>query len=334
MPTLDIFNNDPFSVSALTAVINEQDYVPGRIGKLALFQEEGVTTTTVQVENSKGALSLVPAGVRGEPVAKKTGKDARNFRTFSTIHLKENDSIRADEIQNMRAFGSESETEAVETYVAQRQAKQGRKLEATLEHLRIGAVKGQLLDADGSTVLYDLYSEFDIVQQEVDFVLGTDTTKIKTKVMSALRKSEDSLGAASAVEYRAFCGDVYFDKFVSHPDVERAYERYQDGGELRSDSRGGFLFAGVIWENYRGKVGGVTYVPTGEGFLVPMGVPDQFITRFAPADWMETANTLGLPKYSKQEPLPMNRGIDLESQSNPICLNTRPGSVIRLFTSN
>jgi hypothetical protein len=334
MPTLDIFNNDPFSVASLTAAINEQDYVPGRIGEIGLFQEDGVTTTTVEVENSKGALSLVPAGQRGEPAKGKTGKDDRSFRMFKTVHLKEPDSIRADEIQNMRAFGSESETEAVEAYVAQRQAKAGRKLEATLEHLRIGAIKGKLLDADGVTVIYDLYSEFGITQQSVDFVLGTDATKIKTKVVGALRKSEDSLGGGSATEYRAFCGDDFFDAFVSHPVVERAYERYQDGGELRSDSRGGFAFAGVIWENYRGNVGGVAYVPTGEGFLVPVGVPDQFITRFAPADWMETANTMGLPKYSKQEPLEMGRGIALENQSNPICLNTRPGSVIRLFTNN
>jgi hypothetical protein len=35
-------------------------------------------------------------------------------------------------------------------------------VDATLEHLRIGAIKGQILDADGPAVIYDLFTEFGV----------------------------------------------------------------------------------------------------------------------------------------------------------------------------
>lgn len=333
MPALDIFNNDAFSVASLTAAINEQPYVPGRIGKLGLFQEEGITTTQVLIEHVAGLITLVANSERGAPVA-KTQADKSKMRSFVTAHLKRAANILADEVQNLRAFGSESEEEAVQNYVNQRLAKLGRDLEATLEYQRIGAIRGQILDADGTTVIYDLYSEFGITQTAVDFILGTAGTKVRNKVREAMRASEDALGAASATGYRAFCSDVFFDKFIEHDKVAAAFDRYNDGEMLRNDPRAGFEFGGVVWENYRGKVGATPFIPDGDALLVPEGVADLFITRFAPADYMETVNTLGLPKYSKQEPLPMNRGVDLEAQSNPISLCTRPGAVIRLHSSN
>ena len=87
---------------------------------------------------------------------------------------------------------------------------------------------------------------------------------------------------------------------------------------------------GIVFERYRGNVGGVPYVPEDRAFAVPEGVPDLFITNFAPADYMETVNTNGLPYYASQELLPHNKGVDLEAQSNPLSLCTRPGAVIKL----
>jgi len=45
---------------------------------------------------------------------------------------------------------------------------------------------------------------------------------------------------------------------------------------------------------------------------------------------METVNTLGVPYYAKQEPRRMGKGIDLEAQSNPITLCTKPRAIIKL----
>lgn len=54
------------------------------------------------------------------------------------------------------------------------------------------------------------------------------------------------------------------------------------------------------------------------------------ILAFAPADYMETVNTQGIPYYSMIEPLPFNKGMAGEAQSNPLHLCTRPRAQILL----
>jgi hypothetical protein len=76
------------------------------------------------------------------------------------------------------------------------------------------------------------------------------------------------------------------------------------------------------------KKGGATAQPlvgVDEARFVPAGVPGLFITRFAPADYEETVNTVGLPRYAKQIPMDNGKGRKLEMQTNAISLCTRPG---------
>ena len=54
------------------------------------------------------------------------------------------------------------------------------------------------------------------------------------------------------------------------------------------------------------------------------------ITRFGPADYMETVNTMGLPYYASQVPMDHHKGVNLEAQSNPLNLCTRPRAIIKL----
>lgn len=329
MPSLDIFASDAFGVASLTKSINEQPGVPGRIGALGLFMEDGISTTSVMIEKEGSTLTMVPAGVRGQP-AKPVSGDKRTMLSFSAIHLPQRATILADEVQNVRAFGGESEQETVQNVVAKRLAKARRNLDATIEYQRVGAIKGQVLDSDGSTVLVNLWTAFGLTQDTVAMALGTATTNVRGKVMTAIRTSEDNLGNVLATGYRALCGDAFFDAFTDHDRVRESYLRYLDGAQLRNDVRGGFVFGDVVWENYRGKVGANKFVGDDEAYLVPIGVPDLFVTNYAPADYVETVNTIGLPYYAKQEPLPMGKGIDIESQSNPISLCTRPKAIIKL----
>jgi hypothetical protein len=83
-------------------------------------------------------------------------------------------------------------------------------MDATLEHLRIGAIKGQILDADGSAVIYDLFTEFGVTQHtEIDFDLDAASPApgvIKKKCHDIRRKIEDELGAQPYEHIHAICG--------------------------------------------------------------------------------------------------------------------------------
>ena len=329
MADIEIFNDDAFSVSSLTAAINEQEYLPGRISSLGLFREEGITTLTVQIEKDGDTLALVPAGERGTSGLVVSGTK-RNLIPFNTVHLPQRFTIKADEIQGIRAFGSRSELQAVQDAVNKRLAKARRQLDATHEFQRMGALNGQILDADGSTVLLDIYKTFGVTRKKMPMGLNNAETELRVKCGDALDLQEEALGSITSSGSRALCGKNFWNKLVVHKSVKETFLNSQQAAALRGDARESFEFGGIVWERYRGKIAGVTFVHDDKALLIPEGVPDLYISVFAPADYMETANTEGVPYYSKLEPLPFNKGMAGEAQSNPLHLCTRPLAQILL----
>ena len=329
MADIAIFEDDAFSVSSLTAAINDQEYLPGRISSLGLFREEGISTLTVQIEKDGDTLALVPAGERGTS-GLVVGGTKRQLIPFNTVHLPERFTIKADEIQGIRAFGTRSELQAVQDVVNKRLAKARRQLDATHEFQRMGALNGQVLDADGKTVLLDIYKSFGVNRQKLQMGLNSPDTELRVKCGEALDMQEEALGSVTSSGSRAMCGKNFWNKFIVHKSVKETYLNTMQAASLRGDARESFEFGGIVWERYRGKVAGVSFVHDDKALLIPEGVPDLYISSFAPADYMETVNTQGIPYYSKIEPLPFNKGVAGEAQSNPLHLCTRPRAQILL----
>ena len=331
MPTLDIFNSDAFGVSTLTAAINhmpEGEAVPTVVDALFLQGERGISTTTAWVERKGDSLQLVPSAERGAP-GDPINKTSRDGQTFTAVHLPTRGGINADQVQNVRAFGSETETEVVERLVQDELDRMRRNLAATITYHRMGAIKGLVLDADGSTLL-DIYSAFGVAQQSQSMELDQAGTDVRGLIVKAKRLSEKAVAGSMVNGFVALCGETFFDLLVNHGDTKEAFDRYMDGEMLRNDPRSGFPFGGVVWRELYGKVGNTEFIGTNDAYLIPLGVQDLFITRWAPADYMETVNTLGIPYYAKQELRRMGKGVDLEAQSNPINLCTRPRAVVKL----
>jgi major capsid protein E len=337
MPMLDVFKSDAFSVTSLTDAIIKAPHKPGRIGALGLFREKGIPTTNVVIEEKDGRLSLIAATPRGG-AASSIGSAKRTARSFVVPHLERESVVMADEVQGVRSFGSENTTDAVQALINERLEDLRAMHEVTLEYHRVGAIKGQILDADGSTVLFNLFTEFGVAQQTHDIALSVAGTNVRNQAIAIQRKIETELGGEPVTGYRAFCGDTFFDDLVAHAKVEGALQ-YQESQLLRTDLRSGFEFGGIVWENYRGKVlkpdgsASVDFFPAAEAYVVPIG-PRIFSTAFAPADFMETVNTMGLPVYAKiavDEQL--NRWAKVHSQSNPMNLCLRPRAVVKVTKS-
>ncbi|MCW7553299.1 major capsid protein [Endozoicomonas gorgoniicola] len=155
---------------------------------------------------------------------------------------------------------------------------------------------------------------------------------VRGESVKVRRKVEKALGAEMYTGLRALCGADFFDSLVGHEKVEKAYERYQDGAMLRDDVRSGFQFGNIHWEEYRGSVEDKEFIAADEAYLYPEGT-GIFRTWFAPADFVETVNTIGLPRYAKQKPLDFDKGIQIHTQSNPLPINLRPRAVIKLKMS-
>ncbi|MGE8519692.1 MAG: major capsid protein [Alcaligenes faecalis] len=330
MANINIFQDEAFSVPNLTAAINETPYVPGRIGALGLFGEEGIPTVVAQIEYDGQTVGLVAAKPRGSDGSSVT-LAGRRIIPINTVHLPERSTMMADEIQGIRAFGSQSELESAEARVQKYLAKHRLQLDLTHEHHRLGAIKGKILDSDGKTVLLDIYDTFGITQAEYNMELGTAGTIVRTKCSDVLDKIEEALGAAPMQGARALCGKNFWNSLIEHKSVRETFLNTQQAAELRGKAPDSFELGGITFERYRGRVAGKPFVGDDEAYAFPEGVPDFFITRFAPADYMETVNTDGLPYYSRVEPLRMGKGLEIESQSNPLHISTQPKAIIKLL---
>jgi hypothetical protein len=126
-------------------------------------------------------------------------------------------------------------------------------------------------------------------------------------------------------------GADFFDDLITHSEVATAYEGFLDGAFLRQgQARGSFEYAGIVFEEYRGGVGTVDFTDASNAYFFPVGVPGLFRQYNAPADFVETANTIGLPRYAKQAvDQQFARWVMLHVQSNPLPICTRPRVLIR-----
>ena len=290
----------------------------------------------VIVEEMHGILNLLPTLPPGSPGTVGT-QGKRKVRSFIIPHIPHDDVVLPEEVQGIRAFGSENQTEAIAGVMARKLETMRNKHAITLEHLRMGALKGQILDADGS-VIYDLFTEFNVTQSAINFQLGTATTKVKIKCNEVLRTIEKNLLGEVANGVRVLCSTQFFDALTSHDNVEKAFAFYQQGAALVDDTRSGFRFGGLVFEEYVGfatDAAGVIrkFIPDNEALAFPEGTMDTFATYFAPADFNETVNTLGQELYAKQEPRKFDRGTDLHTQINPLPMCHRPGVLLKLTAS-
>lgn len=328
--TLDIFNDDAFSLASLTARYNGETamYVPGQVGKLGLFEEEGVPTLTIMVEERDGALSLVEPSKRGGP-GETVGTNRDKLRSFVIPHLQRDDSVMADEVQGRRAFGTASDVETVMSVLDRKVNRHLRDFDATLEHFRVGAIKGVVLSKSGATI-HNLFTEFGIaVPDDVNFDLDNANTNVRLKCEQLVRAVEDELDT-SYTGIHAFCGNTFWDKLTEHKSVREVWLAAQKAAELLGKKSNTVQIGGITFERYRtGKRAtaalGASYIADAEARFVPTGVTGLFISRFAPADYIETVNTDGLPRYVKQFDMPNGKGRNVEVQTNPINLCTRPG---------
>lgn len=327
------FENPAFSMSALTAAINILPNNYGLMDSMGLFPSKPVRFRSVVVEEKNGILTLLPTMPVGSPgTVGKQGK--RKLRSFVIPHIPHDDVVLPEEVQGIRAFGSETELQTVASVMAEHLQTMRNKHAITLEHLRMGALKGIILDADGSE-LYNLFDLFDITPKVVNFQLGSAATDIKKKCLDLKRYLEKSLKGERMNGVHCLVSEEFFDALTSHEKVVAAYDRWQDSFALRSDMRSGFTFAGITFEEYAGEASDGDdnvhrFIAAGEGHAFPLGTVDTFATYFSPADFNETANTLGQPLYAKQEPRKFERGTDIHTQSNPLPMCHRPAVLVKV----
>ena len=335
---LDVFNNDALKLRSMCEAINKIPPMFNYLGSEGVFKEQGSSSTTVAIEENQGKLSLIPntqRGSRGFSIL----PDKRKMRAFMCSHKQINDEILADQVLGVRRFGSETEMETPAQKVAEKLETAQNSMEVTLEYMRLGAVKGQVLDADGETVITDLFSEFGVQQRTDEWEIDKKDSSgnyidgyIKTKCNQLIRQTARILGGTTFNGFDILCGNDFFDAIENSKEIRNVYHNTPGYDWLtEKHTFRYFNYAGVRFVNYMGWIGDRDFIDPGEGYALPRGVDGLFTMVFGPADYIEAVNSVGIKYYAKQERLPFDKGIQIECQTNPLALCTRP-DVLCKFT--
>lgn len=322
-------NDRVFGVRALSEAINVLPKTPSVIRDLGIFKPVFLTTTTCEVEYREGAFNLVPAverGTGGVPVPQKQ----RRVHSFRVPHFPVDDRILAEDVQNVRAFGTDNKLTAVVEVVNDKLSDAKANLEYTREHLMLGALLGKVLDKDGD-VLCDIHTEFGVTPASYNWALSNANTEVakeidKTKTAQGkFAKGEPNGGAI------VLASPEFMQALIYHKSVKDLYLRYQEAASLRADSTHiEFKMKGVHFIQYDETFDGDVNIAAGEAIWLPHGTRQVFREFFAPADMNATVNTKALQYYALREKLPMDKGWAIHAQTNALPLVLRPQMVCKI----
>lgn len=328
MSVWNVFDPDAFSLQSLTAAINHEDlYTPTLLAELGLFQEEGTPNLVALTEEINKVIGLVSVRARNAPGQVVTVEKPKVY-PWTIPHLPERASILADSVQGVREFGSEGTARTVNAQRDKHLTKMRRQIDYTIEYHRLLSLQGTYIDAAGTS--NSLFTIYGTTQQTIDFALNNTATKVKGKCLDVQVAVEDQLGGVPYQRLHVLCGQTFWKDLINHAEVEKYLLNTPFARELTQGLLGSFDFGDLRFQRYRGNSS--VAISTKHAYAFPVGVPDMFITRFAPAPYNETVNTTGLPYYAKSMEMDFGIGVDIQAQSNPLNLNTRANAVIKLTT--
>lgn len=335
MTGMDIFNDDAFSLTSLTDAITYAEYVPQYLASIpGLVQQKPVRTEEIWIEERSVSPEIIPTSPRATPMPNKGGRK-RDARSFRTLRIALSSTIRASEIQGVRAFGSESELQQVQAVVAERQADLRRDFALTEEFHLLNLIQGYQRDKleDGSVVdLNDWATEFGQTRQSMTNFLLTESSPaigvLRKRIVAMRRKLAKALKGIGGmnVSLHALCGDEFYDAFTSHNEVHEKYVNTPSAKEF-SDVGGAyehFDFAGVRWHNYRGTDDGTTVaIPSKEVRIFPTNA-GIFQKAVSPGESFDVVNTLGQNLYSRIiTDDKRNEFVDVEMLTYPLWVCTK-----------
>ena len=313
-------------MTALTAAINILPNRYGRLEELNLMPPKPVRQRQIVVEEMNGVLNLLPTLPPGSPGT--VGVRQAQAALLRGPHIPHDDVVLPEEVQGIRAFGSETETETVAGVIA-RHLETMRNKHAITWSTCAWALKGVILDADGS-VIYDLFDAFDITQRRWPSSWARRGTNVKkcTTVLADHRGQPQG-----RVHERRPCACARRSSSPRSPVTPRSRRPSRTGRRAPSSSTTCVAASptaaspsrSISGPGHRCQRHRAPLHRRWRGPCLPLGTIDTFGTYFAPADFNETVNTVGQPLYAKQEPRKFDRGTDLHTQSNPLPMCHRPG---------
>lgn len=319
-------NHHYFSNPNLTAAINLIDMRPNIIDGLGIFKKEFKNTTFVTVERGGYGLTLVESRTRGTP-GDPVSDSREPPQTFYMLHLPYDDFVLADDVQNIREFGSVQGLEQISHLVNNKLTQARENFDYTREHAMFGALKGKILNKDGKTVLADYYQAFGETRKEHQWALSNDKTDVSGLIDDVKLQYSSQMKGESSNGFVCLISPKFMQELKTHKSIKDIYVRHQTGDVYRNSAGVEFIHNGVRFIVYAEQFESGLKLNDDEGIILPTGTRNVFKECFAPADMLDTVNQTAKPYYVSKEPTDFNKGYKLHAQCNPLPLVLRPDLV-------
>lgn len=310
----------------------------GILNQSGLFQEEGVTTGTVQFEvtTKNGALIVDKAwGERSVWTSDQTGV----IKSWTVPHFPHDAYISPADIAGKRAYGTADQQETLANVRVRKMERIAQNHAWTLEYARWQLLTTGTVYAPSGTVSNNYFTEFGVTQTVVDFALQTSTTDVVSKVETVIAQIQDNASGENITGITFYCSPAFFSKLISHASVKTAYQYYTSTQEPLRNRLGGnltttrtFVFAGATFIEVRGNYNGSLFIPSGDAVAIPEGT-SIFRTYFAPSMKFDLLGSTGERMYMFEYMSPRGDKYELETESNHLSAIVRPAMVVRCFTA-
>lgn len=333
----DIFNQNAWgAIEFQEEVVESADYKPQLLGSLNIFEPIYSRSRTIGVAARDKTLTMIPTSANGEAPAEYIPKGGK-LRKWDAVRLAKGSTIFAIELAGVLALPFDDQTKEVADEVAERTAGLKDDMELTWEHMRLGAIQGKVVDADGSTVLFNWFTEWGIAEpDEVNFELNLDTTDVRKKcrdIKRAMQKAAKGVWTPST-RVVSLTGDTFFDLLVNHPQIKETKLGTERAPLLENiEGYSAIEIEGITFINYRGTDDGSTIaIGTDKARFFPVGARGAFKVGYAPAnEFKPFLNKRGQEFYGLL--LEDKSGRDewdrVEIYSYPLFLPTRPAMLLR-----
>ena len=343
----------PLQPVEVANLINNMPVQYGQITNMNLFKFRGAFTETVSIDRSNYTPGLIPAAPWCCDTKQSQGSPNREMFPITIPHTPLQDALWACDISGVRAERTGLQVDY--TSVAEERAKVLARMrfnfDVTLEFRMLSALKGQVMDADGTNVLLDIYKLFGTTQKTINIPVNESGTDVLGAFRNAIREATRGARSFMPTGWLVLAGKNFFDKLVSHDSLRDMYKRCCDVQSATLNDMAGFKFnfmPGVSVMEYWGTTARlpgtdteVTYMGDDEAILIPM-VPNGFEMYellAAPPKTMSYVNTRATQMLYAWENLICERseddaeGIAFRAEANILPIVKHPDAIIRLTTS-
>lgn len=313
--------------SGLVELTPRQDLL---ITNMNLFTPHYLKTTTVSLDRVDEGIADFEARRRGGP-RNYIGSERATNRQLEVPFFPLDRQINAADIQNFRAYGTESETKTVQQEMDRIMRRLRRYHTRLTEKAMFAAVMGFSHAPSDPRCQYNYYDIWGVTQAtaNIDF---TDYNIDPMDVIEAQARGHiiDVAGDdGDNYEIIVLASRRWFTGLINHPLVAGAYANYPSTQEILRRRLGGnannriFEHKNILFiEDISGNI------PAGQAFIMPRGF-EMFDIWYSPADDIDDANTVAKEIYVWYKESSYNRERKVETETSFLTTNTRPELVVK-----